>query len=97
MAARPPQHNCRSVRRFVTRKAGVAGFRARGLGPGDKLLVVGASGGTGIAACQIARSVGAEVFAICSAKNVDFVVEKLAVNRARVFDYTMHREDQVAK
>eukprot|EP00392_Amoebophrya_sp_AT5.2_P019392 g20207.t1 len=74
--------------------AGVAGFRARGLGPGDKLLVVGASGGTGIAACQIARSVGAEVFAICSAKNVDFVVEKLAVNRARVFDYTMHREDQ---
>ncbi|CAE7180262.1 unnamed protein product, partial [Rhizoctonia solani] len=40
-----------------------------------KVLVVGASGGTGIIGVQLAKSLGATVIAICSGKNADFVKE----------------------
>jgi NADPH:quinone reductase-like Zn-dependent oxidoreductase len=43
------------------------------LQPGQRLLVVGASGGCGVAALQIARARGArDIVAVCSAANADF-------------------------
>lgn len=41
--------------------------------PGQRVLVVGASGGVGVWAVQVARALGAEVTAMCSARNAELV------------------------
>jgi NADPH:quinone reductase-like Zn-dependent oxidoreductase len=51
---------------------------------GERVLINGASGEVGLAACQIARHLGAEVMAICSAPNHDFV---RAFGANRTHDY----------
>lgn len=59
-----------------------------GVSPGDRVLVVGASGGVGSFAVQIARALGGEVTGVASARNVDLV---RSLGAADVVDYT--RED----
>jgi NADPH:quinone reductase-like Zn-dependent oxidoreductase len=59
-----------------------------GVQPGQLVLVNGASGGVGSFAVQIATALGAEVHAVCSARNVEQARE---LGADRVFDYS--RED----
>ena len=56
-----------------------------GLCAGQHLLLIGASGGVGHVALQVAKSVGATVTAVCSARNKDLV---MSMGADRVVDYT---------
>ncbi len=56
-----------------------------GLRSDQKVLVNGAAGGVGTFAVQIAKALGAEVHAVCSARNAEQAQE---LGATRVFDYT---------
>ncbi|NUU16913.1 NAD(P)-dependent alcohol dehydrogenase [Cellulomonas humilata] len=60
------------------------GLRGR-VGPGQSLLINGASGGVGTFAVQLAHAYGAQVTAVCSTRNVELV---RSLGADHVVDYT---------
>ena len=62
-----------------------------GLRPGQQVLIAGASGGVGTFAVQIAKLLGAEVTALCSASKIDLA---RSLGADHVIDYT---KDDFAK
>jgi len=64
----------------------VGGLDARTGGTGARVLINGASGGVGSFAIQIAKALGAEVTAVCSARNAE---QAFALGAARVIHYAV--------
>ena len=75
----------------VSALTAIQGLRDAGrIKAGQRVLIIGASGGVGTYAVQLAKAFGAEVTGVCGPKKVDLV---RSIGADRVLDYT--REDFV--
>jgi NADPH:quinone reductase-like Zn-dependent oxidoreductase len=62
--------------------------------PGERVLIVGASGGVGVYAIQVAKHLGAVVTAICSPENIELV---RSLGADHVIDYTTEDPTQLGR
>jgi len=86
LAAKPPNVSFEQAASLpLAGLTALQGLREGKIQPGQKVLINGATGGVGTFAVQIAKSLGAEVTAVCSTRNVDLV---RSIGADHVIDYT---------
>ena len=72
LAAKPPELSFVQAS-AIPQSGAIATYGTRGVGPGTRLLVNGAGGGSGAFVIQLARSLGAHVTAVDNAGKLDFM------------------------
>jgi len=86
LAAKPPNVSFEQAASLpLAGLTALQGLREGKIQAGQKVLINGATGGVGTFAVQIAKSLGAEVTAVCSTRNVDLV---RSIGADHVIDYT---------
>jgi len=86
LAAKPPNVSFEQAASLpLAGLTALQGLREGKIQAGQKVLINGATGGVGSFAVQIAKSLGAEVTAVCSTRNVDLV---RSIGADHVIDYT---------
>ena len=87
LARKPASHSFEQAAAIpVSGVTALQGVRDRAdVQPGEKVLIIGASGGVGTFAVQIAKAFGAEVTGVCSTAKMDLV---RALGADHVLDYT---------
>ena len=86
LAAKPPNVSFEQAASLpLAGLTALQGLRQGKIQAGEKVLINGATGGVGTFAVQIAKSLGAEVTAVCSTRNVDLV---RSIGADHVIDYT---------
>src|SRR5262249_18615983 len=86
LAAKPPNVTFEQAASLpLAGSVALQGLREGKIQPGQKVLINGATGGVGTFAVQIAKSLGAEVTAVCSTRNVDVV---RSIGAHPLIDYT---------
>src|SRR5262249_58235379 len=71
LAAKPPNVTFEQAASLpLAGSVALQGLREGKIQPGQKVLINGATGGVGTFAVQIAKSLGAEVTAVCSTRDV---------------------------
>ena len=86
LAAKPPNVSFEQAASLpLAGLTALQGLREGKIQPRQKVLINGATGGVGTFAVQIAKSLGAEVTAVCSTRNVDLVQ---SIGADHVIDYT---------
>ena len=86
LAAKPPNVSFEQAASLpLAGLTALQGLREGKIQAGQKVLINGATGGVGTFAVQIGKSLGAEVTAVCSTRNVDLV---RSIGADHVIDYT---------
>jgi NADPH:quinone reductase-like Zn-dependent oxidoreductase len=86
LAAKPPNVSFEQAASLpLAGLTALQGLREGKIQAGQRVLINGATGGVGTFAVQIAKSLGAEVTAVCSTRNVDLV---RSIGADQVIDYT---------
>jgi NADPH:quinone reductase-like Zn-dependent oxidoreductase len=86
LAAKPPNVSFEQAASLpLAGLTALQGLREGKIQAGQKVLINGATGGVGTFAVQIAKSLGAEVTAVCSTRNIDLV---RSIGADHTIDYT---------
>jgi len=74
---------------------GIQSLRAGNVKEGSSVLVIGASGGCGIAGVQLAKAMGASrIVGICSGKNFEFVREMSGIEKVENLELVDYTDDE---
>lgn len=95
LAAMPPELSFDEAAAIpVAGLTALQGLQKAGVRGGHRVLIIGASGGVGTFAVQVAKALGAEVTGVCRTRNIELVA---GIGADHVIDYTVDDPTQTGE